>query len=93
LDVVGVHGVGGLVGILLLSIFASSAWGGSIQNLDIARQLGVQAFAASVVILHCAIVSWVILKIIDPTVGLRVREDEENAGLNLTHHGETGYDL
>jgi Amt family ammonium transporter len=93
LDVVGVHGVGGLTGVLLLSVFASSAWGGSVVGLDIARQLGVQAFAAFVVIIYCAVISYVILKLIDLAIGLRVKEDEENVGLDLTHHGETGYDL
>ena len=64
-----------------------------MAGLDIARQLGVQAFAAFVVIIYCAVISYVILKLIDLTIGLRVKEDEENAGLDLTHHGETGYDL
>lgn len=93
LDVVGVHGVGGLVGVLLVSFFASSALGGSIEDLNTARQLGVQAFAALVVIIYCAVISFVILKLIDATIGLRVKEEEENMGLDLTHHGETGYDL
>lgn len=44
-------------------------------------------------IIYCAVISFVILKLIDATIGLRVKEEEENMGLDLTHHGETGYDL
>jgi Amt family ammonium transporter len=93
LDVVGVHGVGGLVGTLLVGIFASSSFGGSVQDLNIARQLGVQAFAAIYTIIHCSVVSFIILKVIDLFVGLRVNEEVEFAGLDLSEHGEVGYDL
>ncbi len=93
LDVVGVHGVGGLVGTLLVSIFASSTFGGSVQNLDITRQLGVQAFVAVYTIVHCGIVSFFILKVLDAVIGLRVSEEVEFTGLDLSEHGEVGYDF
>lgn len=93
LDVVGVHGVGGLVGTLLVGIFASSTFGGSVQDLNIARQLSVQAMAIVYTIIHCGVVSFVLLKIIDSVIGLRVNEEDEFNGLDLAEHGEVGYDL
>jgi ammonium transporter, Amt family len=93
LDVVGVHGVGGFVGTILVGIFASAAFGGSVQDLAVARQLGVQAFAALSTAAYCAAVSFVLLKIVDGLVGLRVHEEDEYAGLDLAEHGEVGYEL
>lgn len=93
LDVVGVHGVGGLVGVILVGIFASASFGGSVQDLSIARQLAVQALAAAYTIVHCGVVSFVLLKLIDLFVGLRVSEEVEFIGLDLSEHGEVGYDL
>ncbi len=93
LDVVGVHGVGGLVGTILVGIFASSAFGGSVQDLSIAKQLSVQAIAAVSTAVYCGAVSLVLLKIVDSLVGLRVHEEDEYAGLDLAEHGEVGYDL
>lgn len=93
LDVVGVHGVGGLVGTILAGIFASSAFGGSVQDLDIGKQLGIQALAAATTAAYCGVVSFVLLKIVDSLVGLRVDEEAEYAGLDLAEHGEVGYDL
>ncbi len=93
LDVVGVHGVGGFVGIILVAFFASTALGGSVENLDMGKQLGVQLFAAVFVIIYCAIISFIILKVVDAVVGLRVDGDEEVQGLDIVDHGETGYDI
>lgn len=93
LDVVGVHGVGGYVGILLVSIFASPSFGGFVEDLDIGKQLGVQALAGLITILYTAAASFVILKAVDLVIGLRVSRDREIEGLDLTDHGEVGYDL
>jgi Amt family ammonium transporter len=93
LDVVGVHGVGGLVGSLLVGFFASSDFGGSVQGLAIGKQLGVQAYAVVYTIVHCGVVSFVLLKLIDLSIGLRVNEEVEFSGLDLAEHGEVGYDL
>ncbi len=93
LDVVGVHGVGGLVGTILVGVFASSTFGGAVQDLNIASQLGVQTFAAVSTAIYSAIASFVILKIVDAMVGLRVHEEDEFSGLDLAEHGEVGYDL
>ncbi len=91
LDVVGVHGVGGLVGIILVAIFASTSYGGSIADLDIGAQLGVQIYGGIFAVVYTAIVSYIVLKIVDMLVGLRVDEDEERQGLDITDHGEEGY--
>ena len=91
LDVVGVHGVGGLVGIILVAIFASTSYGGSIADLDIGAQLGVQIYGGIFAVVYTAIVSYIVLKIVDMLVGLRVTEDEETEGLDITDHGESGY--
>ena len=91
LDVVGVHGVGGLVGIILVGVFASTSYGGSIADLDIGAQLGVQVYGGVFTIIYTAIVSYIVLKVVDMLVGLRVDEDEERQGLDITDHGEEGY--
>lgn len=91
LDVVGVHGVGGLVGIILVAIFASTSYGGSIADLDIGAQLGVQIYGGVFAVVYTAIVSYIVLKVVDMLVGLRVNEDEETEGLDITDHGESGY--
>ena len=91
LDVVGVHGVGGLVGIILVAVFASTSYGGSIADLDIGAQLGVQIYGGVFAVIYTAIVSYIVLKIVDMLVGLRVDEDEERMGLDITDHGEEGY--
>ncbi|MDE0159501.1 MAG: ammonium transporter [Candidatus Dadabacteria bacterium] len=91
LDVVGVHGVGGLVGIILVGVFASTSFGGSIADLDIGAQLGIQIYGGIFAIVYTAIVSYIVLKVVDMLVGLRVTEDEETEGLDITDHGESGY--
>ncbi len=91
LDVVGVHGVGGFVGIVLAGIFASTAYGGSIVDLDIGAQLGIQLYGGVFAIVYTAVVSYIVLKVVDMLVGLRVNEDEESQGLDITDHGEEGY--
>ena len=93
LDVVGVHGFGGLVGVLLVSFFASTSLGGTVEGLNMGKQLGIQAFGAVGAAVYTLIVSFVILKLIDLAIGLRVDEDTETNGLDLNEHGEAGYDL
>ena len=93
LDVVGVHGFGGLVGILLVSFFASTTLGGTVEGLNMGKQFGIQAFAAVGAAIYTLIVSFIILKVIDLVSGLRVDEDTEADGLDVSEHGEVGYDL
>lgn len=95
LDVVGVHGVGGIWGALATGIFASSVVnpaGNGLLNGN-AHQLVVQAIGAGVTIAYSVIVTFILLKIIDVTIGLRVSSDEETQGLDLTQHSEVGYNL
>ncbi len=93
LDVVGVHGFGGLVGVLLVSFFASTSLGGTVEGLNMGKQFGIQAFAAVGTAVYTLIVSFIILKVIDLASGLRVNEETEADGLDLSEHGEVGYDL
>ena len=85
------HGVGGLLGTILVGIFAAERFGGQVNDLDIARQLGVQALCAAITIAWSVAVTFVLLKIIDRGVGLRAEEHEERNGLDLSLHNETGY--
>jgi ammonium transporter, Amt family len=94
LDVVGIHGVGGVVGTLCLGIFASTSVNpGGVDGLlaGNAAQLGKQAFGIVVVGSYTLVVSWILLKIINSTMGLRVEEDAEVVGLDSTEHSETAY--
>jgi ammonium transporter, Amt family len=93
LDVSPVHGVGGVVGTLLTGVFAAVAMGGSGFTVQqgIGAQLGVQALGIGVTLLWCGVVTWLLLKVLDLTLGLRVSEEQESEGLDLAEHGERGY--
>jgi len=93
LDAFGVHGVGGVIGTILVGVFASTRFGGTVAELDVAHQLGVQAFCALLVALWSGVASWVLLKGIDRAVGLRPSESEEGQGLDLALHNESGYNI
>ena len=95
LDVVGVHGVGGIVGALMIGLVAEKAVNSAGANGLFfggdASLLGKQAIAVGVSIVFAFVVSWVLLKIIDKTIGLRVSPDEEVMGLDKGLHDEDGY--
>ena len=103
LDVFGVHGVGGIVGALLTGVFHAQSLGGPgmvpdwttaamVTNPDgIAAQVWIQLKAVLLTIVWSGVVSFVAYKIVDLTNGLRVPEDEEREGLDITSHGETAY--
>ena len=92
LDVFPVHGVGGALGSLLTAVFAADSLGGlGLNGVSMTSQLGVQALAVLVTILWSALFSYVILKVIDKTIGLRVSADQEIQGLDIALHEETGY--
>jgi len=98
LDVFPVHGVGGIIGTLLAGIFAASSLGifsgqGLAEGVTISSQLGVQFVGVVSTILYTAVATYVILKIIEPITGLRVSDDEEQQGIDITSHEEKGYDL
>ncbi len=91
LDAFGVHGVGGYIGSILTGVFGASVLGGSMA-LNIGRQVGVQILAAVAVTVYCAVLSWIILKVVDSLIHVRVENDDELMGLDLTDHNEKGYD-
>ena len=93
LDVFGVHGVGGIVGAILTGVFSSATFGGSGIEGTISSQVLAQMIGVMVTIIYCGIVSYIILKVIDKTMGLRVSEEQESVGLDITLHGERGYNL
>ena len=92
LDAFGVHGIGGIVGCVLTGIFAAKGLGG-LEDINIGEQLLAQLLSIIVTVVYCGVLSWVILKIVDATVGLRVDETQELEGLDLSLHDERGYDL
>jgi Amt family ammonium transporter len=90
LDAFGVHGVGGILGAILTGVFASEAMGGKAGLLDgNAGQVLLQAEGVLVTLVWCGVVTLVILKVIDMTMGLRVSKETETEGLDLALHGET----
>lgn len=96
LDVFGVHAIGGIIGALLTGVFAATALGGAGFGGDIAsigEQVGVQFIGIAAVIIYTGIVSFIILKVVDALIGLRVTEDQEIEGLDLSLHDERGYNL
>lgn len=92
LDVFGVHGVGGLVGTILAGVFAAKAFGGN-QDISVVKQVGIQAYASVITVVYTLVVSFILLKLIDAVIGLRVEDDEEIDGLDLRLHEEVGYNL
>jgi len=98
LDVFPVHGVGGIIGTLLAGIFAASSLGvfsgqGLAEGMTISSQLGVQFVGVISTIIYTAFATFIILKILEPITGLRVSDDEEQQGIDITSHEEKGYDL
>jgi Amt family ammonium transporter len=93
LDAFGVHGIGGIVGALLTGVFAAPALGGFGTVENIAAQLFIQFKGVAFTVVYTAVVTFVILKVLDLVIGLRVNEEEETVGLDLAQHNERGYNL
>jgi Amt family ammonium transporter len=98
LDVFPVHGVGGALGTILAGVFASSQLGifsgqGYAEGMTMGSQVGVQAIGVLATGTYAAIITVVLLKIIDAVLGLRITEDQETEGLDLNQHNERGYDM
>jgi Amt family ammonium transporter len=104
LDVFGVHGIGGILGALLTGVFNSPSLGGpslvgdwvtasmvTAADYSISGQVWIQAKAVLITIVWSGVVSVIAYKIVDLTVGLRVSEEEERQGLDISTHGETAY--
>ncbi|MGD0959128.1 MAG: ammonium transporter [Methylomonas sp.] len=92
LDVFPVHGVGGAIGSLLTGVFAAEGLGGlGLNGVSMPQQVWVQFVAVASTVVWSAAFSYIILKLIDNTLGLRVNADEELLGLDIALHDETGY--
>jgi Amt family ammonium transporter len=101
LDVFGVHGVGGIVGALLTGVFNTQALGGpglvgdwvtaGIVSNGIGAQVWIQLKGVLLTIVWSGVVAFIAFKIADLTIGLRVSEEEEREGLDISSHGETAY--
>ncbi|MES2786152.1 MAG: ammonium transporter [Pseudomonadota bacterium] len=101
LDVFGVHGVGGIVGALLTGVFASPSLGGTGvydyvankvgESYSIGGQVWIQFQAVLTTVIWSAVVSFIAYKLVDLVIGLRVTEEEEREGLDISSHGETAY--
>jgi Amt family ammonium transporter len=100
LDVFGVHGVGGILGSVLTGVFASPALGGTgvydyvanaVGAYDMTAQVISQLWGVGTVVVWSGIVAFICYKVVDILVGLRVPEDEEREGLDITAHGESAY--
>jgi Amt family ammonium transporter len=93
LDVFGVHAVGGIVGAILTGAFAAPALGGFGTVTEIGSQLWIQTKGVAVTLLYTTVVTWLILKLVNLVVGLRVEAEDESQGLDLALHNERGYNL
>ena len=102
LDVFGVHGIGGILGAILTGVFVSPSLGGTgvydyvankVGDFDMTAQLISQLWGVGTAIVWSAVVSLIAYKIVDLIIGLRVPEDEEREGLDVTSHGESAYHL
>jgi ammonium transporter, Amt family len=101
LDVFGVHGVGGIVGALLTGVFNTQALGGpgfvgdwvaaTVTSNPVGTQTWIQLKAVLVTIVWSGVVSLVAYFIVDKVIGLRVTEEDEREGLDISAHGETAY--
>ena len=93
LDVFGVHGIGGIVGVLLTGVFASSALGGSVEDLNIGNQLWLQAVGIVATLVYSGALTFILVKVVDGMIGIRVTAEEEGTGLDLALHDERGFNL
>lgn len=93
LDVFGVHGIGGMIGALLTGVFMASELGGVgyPEGVSMGGQVGKQAIATLTTIVWTGILSFILYKVIDVILGLRVTEEEEREGLDISSHGEKAY--
>jgi Amt family ammonium transporter len=95
LDAFGVHGVGGLVGAILTGVFVDAGLGGSglAEGVGMGAQILKQFIGAAATIVYGGVVSFILLKVIDAVIGLRVNVEQEQMGLDLVLHDEQGYNL
>ncbi|MEK6749600.1 MAG: ammonium transporter [Pseudomonadota bacterium] len=93
LDVFGVHAIGGIIGAILTGVFAVTALGGFKEGITIGEQVFKQIIGVGVTVVYTAVASFIILKVIDVLIGLRVSEEQEQQGLDIALHDERGYNI
>ena len=93
LDVFTVHGAGGILGLLMTSVFAAKSMGGLGLDVSIGAQFLTQLIGVVVTIAWCGVISYILLKVLDSIIGLRVTTEEETEGLDLVLHDERGYNF
>jgi Amt family ammonium transporter len=95
LDVFPVHGVGGMTGTIFAGFLVTSSFGGAglAEGMTVGRQVGVQVIGALATLAWTALATYVILKLVDMLIGLRVTPEDETQGLDVTQHEETGYNI
>ncbi|MBT3548390.1 MAG: ammonium transporter [Gammaproteobacteria bacterium] len=91
LDVFPVHGAGGVLGTLLTGVFAATSFGGMGMDNAISTQVSIQVIGIIFTILWCSIFTFIILRFVDNILGLRISEDNEETGIDLSEHGESSY--
>ncbi len=95
LDVFPVHGVGGALGTILCGVFVAESWGGAgyAEGMTMGGQLGVQVMGVVAVLGWTAVATYIVLKVVQMLIGLRVDEEEEAEGLDINQYDENGYNL
>jgi Amt family ammonium transporter len=95
LDVFGVHAVGGIIGAILTGVFVAESLGGTGlgEGIGMGAQVWIQIIGVVFTVIYTGVISFIILKVLDAMIGLRVSEDQETEGLDVTLHNETGYNL
>ena len=95
LDVFPVHGVGGIVGTTLTGVFCAAAFGGVgyAEGQTMASQVTVQLVGVAVTLIWSAVLTWLIVRLVDALIGMRVAQEEETEGLDTVLHNEKGYNL
>jgi len=96
LDVFGIHGIGGITGAILVGVLSDPSFGGTglfVESGSIMEQVFVQIKAVAVTVVWSGVVSFILFKLVDMLIGLRVSTDEERQGLDQTSHGESAYHM
>jgi len=98
LDAFGIHGIGGIVGALLLTFFIRPSWMHDAAKIaggkwTIWNQFGVQALAVTIAIVYAAVMTFIIIFILNKFIRFKSTEDDEMAGLDRSYHGERGYGM
>ena len=88
LDAFGLHGIGGIIGAILTGVFANPAIMGKTLERSMAAQVWVQLEGVLAVLVYCGIVTFILAKVIEKTIGLRISDEDEYVGLDLAVHGE-----